>query len=219
MDFYPSPTCRNVVLDIQTVPLDPSIPSGALSASRNRVASISMLIDDGYSISEVSLVTLDERSLVKQFWAEVRECDRFIGWNSLEFDLSFVRQRSWIVGVKFAGDTDLRRLYSHEFVEILHLWSGYEIQSRTRFEGLADVLGTGRRNGRRIQITDWWMAGDLDSIAAQCRDDVRTTYKGFLHLTNQPSPIRYRQLTLATAELGNPDPSSTAKTDRSTLPD
>jgi hypothetical protein len=56
MHIKPTPARRNVVLDIETVPIDPAIPDGALAAITDRIVCISMLIDDGQTISEQTLI-------------------------------------------------------------------------------------------------------------------------------------------------------------------
>jgi hypothetical protein len=151
-----------------------------------------MLIDDGSDIVEVSLIDADESIILKRFWQLVNSDDLFIGHNILEFDLSFVRQRSWIAGLKPSSDHDLRRYYSHDLIDLLHLWSRWESTPRPSLEGMSDVLGLRRKSTNSIKVSNWWLAGDLNSIALHCRHDVRITYEAFLGLTFQPIPDRYR---------------------------
>jgi DNA polymerase elongation subunit (family B) len=87
---------RVVVMDIETVALDPSDEKGALEALYGRVVCIGLLFDDGREITEVALTDEDESSLIKAFWNAIRPTDVLIGHNLLEFDLMFLRQRSWI---------------------------------------------------------------------------------------------------------------------------
>ncbi len=47
MRILPTPTRRNVVLDIETLSLDPADPQGALSALTGRIVCICLLFDDG----------------------------------------------------------------------------------------------------------------------------------------------------------------------------
>jgi predicted PolB exonuclease-like 3'-5' exonuclease len=162
----PSPTRRNVVLDVETITTDKSIV-------------------------EISLIDADESVILGRFWQLVHPQDLFIGHNLLEFDLSFVRQRSWVAGLKPSGDLDLGRYYSHDFVDIMHLWSNWESTPRPSLEGMADVIGLRRKTAKALKVSDWWSAGDLDSIAVHCREDIRITYEAFLRLTFQPVPDRY----------------------------
>ncbi len=50
MRIKPTPTRRNVVLDIETLSLDPVDSKGALSALAGRIVCIGMLFDDGVEV-------------------------------------------------------------------------------------------------------------------------------------------------------------------------
>jgi hypothetical protein len=56
---------------------------------------------------------------------------------------------------------------------------------------MSDVLGLRRKTATAVKVSNWWSAGDLNSIAHHCREDVRVTYEAFLRLTFQPVPDRY----------------------------
>jgi predicted PolB exonuclease-like 3'-5' exonuclease len=203
MNIRPSASRRNVVLDIETVTTDRSCPKGALSAPTGQVVCICMLVDDGANMIERSFVSTNEESLLRQFWDHVNPNDLFIGHNILEFDLSFVRQRSWIVGLKPSRDIDLRRYYSHDLVDIMHLWSNWGSTPRPSLDGLADVLGLRRKTAKGTKVAERWASNDLESIANYCREDVRITFEAFLRLTFQPVPDRYRTSKLTTEEQRN----------------
>jgi Predicted 3'-5' exonuclease related to the exonuclease domain of PolB len=203
MNTKPSASRRNVVLNIETVTANPSDPRGTVSAYARRVVCISMLVDDGISIIEHSFVSLDEGSLLRQFWECVNPEDLFIGQNSLEFELSFVRQRSWIVGIKPSSDIDLRRFYSHDLIDIMHMRSKWGATLRPGLEGLDDVLGLRGKTARASKVAKWWVIGDLDSIAAYCREGVRLTFQVFLKLTFQALPDRYNRSVLLAEEARN----------------
>jgi hypothetical protein len=160
-------------LDVETITTDQSDPTDVLSALKDHVVCLCMLIDDGSNIVEISLIDADESVILGRFWQLAHSDDLFIGHNTLEFDLTFVRQRSWIAGLKPSNDLDLRRYYSHDFVDIMHLWSNWESTPRPSLEGMADVIGLRRKTAKAMKVFEWWSAGDLDSIAVHCREDVR----------------------------------------------
>jgi predicted PolB exonuclease-like 3'-5' exonuclease len=203
MDTKPSASRRNVVLNIETVTTNPSDPRGTVSAYARSVVCISMLVDDGTSIIEHSFVSLDEESMLRQFWERVNPKDLFIGQNSLEFDLSLVRQRSWIVGIKPSSDIDLRRFYSHDLIDIMPMWSKWGATLRPGLEGLDNVLGLQGKTARGSKVAEWWALGDLDSIAEYSREDVRLTFQVFLKLTFEALPDRYKRSVLLAEEARN----------------
>lgn len=83
MKINPKTTRRNVVLDIETVSLDPAVPDGALSAITGRIACICLLVDDGETVTERAFIDPEEAVLLGQFWNTVRPTDLLIGFNLL----------------------------------------------------------------------------------------------------------------------------------------
>src|SRR5947207_4302392 len=90
---------RAVVVDIETLSVDPRIEKGALDALTGRIVCIGLLIDDGRNISEATIADEDELKILTEFWGTIQPTDVLVGHNVLEFDLPFIRQRSWIFGI------------------------------------------------------------------------------------------------------------------------
>src|SRR5579884_805004 len=123
MRIKPTTQRRNVTIDIETVPLSSADHDGALSALTGRIVCIAMLIDDGRTVEDVALIDPDERSILTQFWEALRRTDLLIGYNILNFDLPFIRQRSWISSVKPSRRIDLRRYYTQDVLDLMQTWS------------------------------------------------------------------------------------------------
>jgi hypothetical protein len=64
MRFTPGYNRRNMFIDIETVALNPEDEKGALSAATGRVVCVGLLIDDGHTIDEATLIDADERCLL-----------------------------------------------------------------------------------------------------------------------------------------------------------
>jgi hypothetical protein len=194
MRIKPSASRRNVVLDIETVTLDPTNAKGALSATTGRIVCIGLLLDDGEQITEQSLCGTDEAELLSSFWATIHAGDVFIGHNILEFDLLFIRQRSWILNVRPSRTIDLKKYYTADLFDTMHLWSNWGAQRHTSLNCLGSALGCGNKTGKGSDVAAWWDAGDLAAISAYCQEDVRLTYKIFCRLMFQPLPARFNAL-------------------------
>src|SRR5581483_9971709 len=110
---------RLVVLDIETVSLNPVDPKGALDALNGRVVCIGTLIDDGENVVERTFTDRDERRLLSDFWDIIQPADLLIGHNVLEFDLPFIRQRCWILNVKPGREVNLRKYYTDEVFDTM----------------------------------------------------------------------------------------------------
>ena len=177
---------RVVVVDIETVTLDPADDKGALDAMSGRVVCIGMLIDDGQTASEITLADEDEHWLITEFWRTLAPGDVVVGHNVLDFDLRFLRQRSWVLGVKPSRALDTRRYYTREVVDTLQLWTEWSGNKKgVTLNALGAALGCGGKSGNGANVAQWWAERDIDSIKRYCGDDVRLSYRVFCRLTYQ----------------------------------
>jgi len=193
MRIKPSPSRRNVVVDIETVSLDPADPKGALSAITGQIVCICLLIDDGDQMREVTLIGA-EAGILRNFWERVEPNDVFIGYNLLNFDLLFIRQRSWILGIRPSRKIDLRKFYSSDLIDLLQLWSNSGAQKYVSLGQVAGALGCGEKSAEGSRVAEWWQQGKIDEIARYCLQDVRITYLVFLKLMFQAIPPRFAAL-------------------------
>ena len=191
MRITPTASRRNIVIDVETIPLDPTDPKGALSAATGKIVCICLLVDDGKTIVEESIADVNEQNILTQFWDLVYAGDVFIGHNILGFDLPFIRQRSWILGIRPSRRIDLRRFYSNDFVDTMEVWSNWGSTKHIGLDKLGTVLAVGGKTAHGSDVSDWWAEGDLARIAAYCREDVRLTYRVFCKLMFQKLPERY----------------------------
>lgn len=161
MQIKPTPARRNIVLDIETVSLNSADPQGALSDLAGRIVCIGMLIDNSESIVEVAITGQDERDLLIRFWEAIRETDLLIGHNVLNFDLPFIRQRSWLLGTRPTRRIDLRRFYSKDVFDTLQIWCNWGATKYPGLDELGQAFGCGSKIGSGSQVAEWWSAGKL----------------------------------------------------------
>ena len=177
---------RTVVLDIETVALDPSQEKGALDALTGRVVCVGMLIDDGEVATEIMLAGEDERLLISEFWNALRPGDVIVGHNVMDFDINFLRQRSWILGIQPSRAIDTRKYYTADVIDTLQLWTNWTGSKKgVTLDALGSVLGCGRKTGEGANVAQWWAEQDIESIKKYCREDVQLTYRVFCRLTYQ----------------------------------
>jgi hypothetical protein len=117
--------------------------------------------------------------------------DVFIGHNILEFDLPFIRQRSWIHNIRPSRRIDLRRFYSVNVIDTMQLWSGWGSTKHPALDRLGEALGCGRKSGSGLQAADWWALGNKLAVAEYCLDDIRLTFSVFNRMMFQSIPDRY----------------------------
>lgn len=182
---------RVVVVDIETISLEPSDEEGALNALNGRVVCIGMLIDHSGGITETVLAAEKEQEIIRDFWATMRPGDLIVGHNVLDFDLRFLQQRSWILGIKPSRTFETRRYYTKEVIDTLQLWTNWTGSKKgVRLDALGSALGCGRKTGDGSNVSRWWAERDIDSIKKYCQEDVRLAYRVFCRLTyREPKQI------------------------------
>ena len=189
---------RTVVLDIETVALDPSDEKGALDAMTGRVVCVGMLVDDGKAAKEITFAGEDEARIITGFGDALRPGDAVVGHNVLDFDIRFLQQRSWILGIQPSRTLDTRRYYTADVIDTLQLWTNWSGNKKgVTLDALGTALGCGRKTGEGTNVAQWWAERDIDSIKKYCLEDVQLTYRVFCRLTYQEP----RQLALDEEQL------------------
>ncbi|MGA8153291.1 MAG: ribonuclease H-like domain-containing protein [Terriglobales bacterium] len=176
---------RVVVLDIETVALDPTEEKGALDALRGRIVCIGVLIDNGEMVTETSLCDDDERLVITEFWNTIKSSDVIVGHNVIDFDLLFIRQRSWILGIQPSRPLDTRKFYSTDVIDSMQLWTNWGHKKGATLNALGVALGCGGKTGNGANVAKWWADRDMQKIKAYCQQDVRLAYRVFCRLTYQ----------------------------------
>jgi predicted PolB exonuclease-like 3'-5' exonuclease len=174
---------RTVVLDIETVALNSNLAKGALDALTGRIVCIGMLIDDGARLDEIAIAGEDEAQILTEFWNTIRPTDLLVGHNALEFDVPFLKQRSWVLNIRPTRVVDVRRFYTTDVKDTLQIWTnwGFKKQGVT-LDALGAALECGQKSGHGFDVAQWWATRDLEAIKAYCLEDVRITYRIFCRL-------------------------------------
>lgn len=182
---------RTVVVDIETVALDPTVEKGALGALTGRVVCICLLVDDGTAAKETTFAGEREDLIIRDFWTAIRPGDVVVGHNVLDFDLRFLRQRSWILGIRPSRTLDTRKYYTTDVIDTLQLWTNWSgNKTGVTLDALGVALDCGGKTSNGADVARWWAERDIESIKSYCRDDVRLAYRIFCKLSyREPKPF------------------------------
>jgi predicted 3'-5' exonuclease similar to PolB exonuclease domain len=176
---------RIVTLDIETVPLDPFVAKGALDALTGRVVCIGLLIDDGKGLAELAIAEEDEAQILTKFWATIQPTDLIVGHNVHEFDIPFLRQRSWVLNIRPSRTIDLRKFYTADVWDSMQVWSNWGFKKFVALDTLGAALHCGQKTGHGEDVAQWWSIRDMDTIRRYCLADVKLAYAVFCRLTYQ----------------------------------
>lgn len=160
---------RLAIMDIETTSLD---------AMTGRVACIGLLFDNAVNLQPVLICEQDERKLLERFWASITENDLLIGHNILEFDLMYIRQRSWILGVKPPMALNLKKYYTDQVVDLMALWTNWSYKFKgAGLDNIANALGLGGKTGHGSEVAEMWAKGEYVKVMDYCMSDVWLTYQ------------------------------------------
>lgn len=155
----------------------------ALSPLTGRVLAIGYYYTDGEG-SPVDVIgngILTERDVIAAFWDVVEaapEHTRIIGHNILNFDLPFLIQRSWILGVEVPRGVMNGRFFAPKFVDTMQIWACGKAGSAgmTKLDTLAKAFGVGAKNGSGAMFAEL-LEKDRAAAIEYLRNDVAMTYE------------------------------------------
>jgi len=152
-----------------------------------------MLIDDGAHLAELAIAGEDEAHILTEFWGTIHPTDVLIGHNALEFDIPFIRQRSWIHAIRPSRVVDARRYYTVDVKDTMQIWTNWGFKKGVTLDALGAALSCGQKSGHGMDVAEWWATRDLDAIKQYCLGDVRVTYLVYCKLTYQQPRMRAPQ--------------------------
>lgn len=146
-----------------------------------RIACIALAVGDSpvyvYSNCDKETNELDEKKTLEKFWEIAAKCDLFVGHNIIDFDMRFIYQRSWILGVKPSKDLTFARYRSNPMYDTMKEWGKWSNQPSIGLERLALALGipTPKDDIDGSQVAAAFNDGRIDDICTYCKKDVETT--------------------------------------------
>lgn len=146
-----------------------------------RIACIALAVGDSpvhvYSNCDKKTNTLDEKKTLEKFWEIAAKCDLFVGHNVMDFDMRFIYQRSWILGVQPTKDLSFARYRSNPMYDTMKEWGKWSNQPSVGLETLALALGipTPKDDIDGSQVAEVFAKGGIDDICKYCCKDVETT--------------------------------------------
>lgn len=149
-----------------------------------RICCIGFIKEDG--VVQRGVLSGDEKEMLREFWRLSENVDRFIGHNVYEFDLPFLYQRSYILGVKprklsFAKYRDLP-IYDTQYE--WSIWA-FDKSKNHKLDTLAKVLGlpTSKDEMDGSMVWDFFQNGRQKEICDYCLKDVELVRKVYYRMT------------------------------------
>jgi predicted PolB exonuclease-like 3'-5' exonuclease len=148
----------------------------ALSAMTGRVAVIGVLSPVGKFDYSLIVNELDEADFIREFWVNYGH-GSLIGWNIKGFDLPFLIQRSWILGLRVPSGIFNGRYFSQEFcIDLMERWACCQPGSKgiASLDSVSRACGMGGKTINGSDFAKLW-AEDKQKALNYCHDDCSLT--------------------------------------------
>lgn len=157
----------------------------ALSALTGRVLAIGYYStqNQDFDIDTVSanMPNDNEAKLIGYFWTLFEASDehtKFIGHNIAGFDLPFLIQRSWLLGVEVPRGVIKGRFFADKFVDTMAVWACGRQGSNgmEKLDTLAKAFGVGAKNGSGAMFAEL-LEKDRTAALEYLKNDIALTYE------------------------------------------
>ena len=164
-----------------------SYERSSFDGTYSRIVCIGLLLfsDAMETRGAVSWYGADERELLRQFWARLKDIrpSLFITHNGLGFDLPFIKKRSIIHRVKPSMDINLARFRTEPVYDTMAVWSNWDMRGWVKLDVLARALQVETKSGSGKQVAEMWAQGRGRDIAEYCLQDTYVTYACYQRMT------------------------------------
>jgi DNA polymerase III epsilon subunit-like protein len=124
-----------------------------------------------------------ETRILNNFWKRFNEAcvsyGHIIGHNIEKFDLPFIMQRSWQLGIRISPMIMNGRYYHRQIIDTMKLWTCYAFNEYISLDKLAKILSLGKKmdNYEAVQFAQDWLGGDKETAEFYLKTDLDLTYK------------------------------------------
>jgi len=179
----------------------------------HRIVAISVVLRTAETLQVWSLGTAesDEKALVQRFFEGVERFQpTLVSWNGSGFDLPVLHYRALLHGVEArtywdTGHFDRERKwdnyisrYQFAHIDVMDVLSGYQPRAAAKLDEIAVMLGLPGKMGQSgAEVTEQWLAGEIEAIRNYCETDVVNTYLIYLQFERMRGRLtesQWRQL-------------------------
>lgn len=194
------------VLDIETVPLDDTIPlddeeqlkKASLDALTARVACIGVIRTVDFIPAEsIAFCGLDESALLSEFWSYLsgNRAALLVTHNGIQFDLPFIWRRSVVQRIRPSIELDLRKFRTAPVFDTMQVWGNWEMRGARSLNDLARGLSLGSKIDEGSCVAKNWREGRLSAVQEYCLNDCWLTYACFCRMNfMDPQPLEAQEL-------------------------
>ena len=124
---------------------------------------------------------MEESQMLTTFWRRFSDAavsyGHIIGHNCEAFDLVFLMQRSWQLGVAVSPMVMRGRYFHQNVVDTMKVWCGYAFKETISLDNLSKLLGVGKKmqSYHATQFAEDWLNGDKETAEFYLKNDLNLT--------------------------------------------
>jgi DNA polymerase elongation subunit (family B) len=198
---------KEICIDCETVPCLKALPFVPVNGPRDRTDPAEKVAFDSNYIRPCVIGMYDgerawtlglndfpsEAEMLAAFWAEVAPYNKFIGFNSLSFDVPLLIKRSWYHNVEPSVQISLRKydLMSNH-IDVRAVLGNWDVYARGNLDLYANLkFGECKTAGcDGSMVGQMWADGKYDEVKAYCLQDCLITWKLYQSLKGFYIPVR-----------------------------
>ena len=140
-------------------------------------------IKDGPESSEQGVIEGDEPAILRAFWELAADVDVFVGFNILDFDLTYIWQRSVVHRIYPSQPISFARYRNDQVYDVMEEWGKWG-RDRISLDALARALGIQSPKGNLdgSKVYGYYLEGRLQEIYDYCLADVIATREAYNRL-------------------------------------
>ncbi|MFA7256960.1 MAG: hypothetical protein WC047_05240 [Kiritimatiellales bacterium] len=154
-----------------------AVSKTALSGQHGRIGCIGWAWDEGEACA---LLDQDEPSLLNRAFQEIeRGMPKFgvptvVGHNVVAFDIRFIWQRAFVLGVKVPSFIPRApKPWDASVFDTMVQWAGP--RDLVGLDTIAKAMGMPGKTGSGADVAGMWQRGEFEALAAYCKSDIEVT--------------------------------------------
>lgn len=120
----------------------------ALDGKYGQVLAIGLLDTFEMEAAPLRILAGPEKAIIAEFWSVWNDGPKIVGFCIKSFDLPFLVQRSWILGLPVPKDLLEGRYWNRRIVDLQEIWTcfGYRTEGQS-LDAIAKATGIGAKTG------------------------------------------------------------------------
>lgn len=150
----------------------------ALNPLWGQIVAIGVMSEDKRG-ERTKILIGEEAEIIEEFWTVAKKFRRFVGFNSIRFDVPYIELRSRLYQIDIPTNISKARFRTTNHIDLYMVitnWMNNQGKNlKFDLETVADILGVNYLVGESRWVPQWFAEGKIDKIREHLEGDLKTT--------------------------------------------